>query len=159
MPPGPRDLASLAREMQGELVLPSSPSYAADAQSYNPVFDSARPLAIAYVESARDVAAAIGYGRDRGVLLSIRSGGHCYAGWSTGSGLVIDVSRLSAVNVTDATVSAGTGTRLIDFYAALAPSGVAVPGGLVPRSVWPAWLSAAASASSTASSGSRATTC
>ena len=132
MPAGPGDLSSLARELQGELVLPSSPSYAADAESYNPVFDGARPLAIAYVESARDVVAAVGYGKDRGVPLSIRSGGHCYGGWSTGPGLVIDVSRLSAVSVAAAAVSAGTGTRLIDLYAALARSGVAVPGGSCP---------------------------
>lgn len=119
--------------MQGELVLPSSSAYTTDAQSYNPVFDGARPRAIAYVESTGDVVEAIGYGRDRGVPLSIRSGGHCYGGWSTGTGLVIDVSRLSDVKVeAGALATAGSGTRLIDFYNALAPHGVAVPGGSCP---------------------------
>jgi hypothetical protein len=133
-PKRPGDFAALSRSMRGELVLPSSPTYALDAQSYNPVFNGAHPLAIAYVESAGDVVQVIGYGTDHGVPLSIRSGGHCYGGWSTGPGLVIDVSRLSQVTVAPGpgTATAGTGTRLVDFYNALAGSGVAVPGGSCP---------------------------
>lgn len=130
--PVPKDYAALARAMRGELVLPSSPGYATDAQSYNPVFDGTHPSAIAYVESSRDVAEVIGYGRDHHLPLSIRAGGHCYGGWSTGPGVVVDVSRLSAVKVSSGTVSAGSGTRLIDFYSGLAPNGVVVPGGSCP---------------------------
>jgi len=118
--------------MRGELVLPSSAGYATAVLSYNPVFNGARPAAVAYVEDARDVAEAVGYGRDHGIPLSIRSGGHCYGGWSTGEGLVIDVSRLSTVRVDGSTVTAGSGTRLVDFYNGIAPSGLAVPGGSCP---------------------------
>ncbi len=128
----PSDLSGLARAIRGELVLPSSAAYGTAVQSYNPVFDGAHPLAVAYVESASDVAAVVGYGRDRNVPLSIRSGGHCYGGWSTGPGVVIDVTRLDAVTVSGGTVTAGSGTRLVDFYAAMAPHGLAVPGGSCP---------------------------
>lgn len=102
--------------------------------SYNPVFDGARPQAIAYVASPADVATAIAFGRDHNAALAIRAGGHCYGGWSTGSGLVIDVSLLSEVafDPSAMTVTAGAGTRLIDFYAGMAPHGVAVPGGSCP---------------------------
>lgn len=113
-------------------MLPSSAGYTTAVQSYNPVFDGAHPLAVAYVESAADIAEVVGYGRDRNVPLSVRSGGHCYGGWSTGRGIVIDVTRLDAVSVSGGTVTAGSGTRLVDFYAAMAPHGIAVPGGSCP---------------------------
>ncbi len=115
-------------------MLPGSSDYVTAAQSYNPVFDGARPQAIAYVASGADVAKAIAIGRQHGVPLSIRSGGHCYGGWSTGSGLVIDVSRLNEVSVDEpaATASVGAGARLIDVYAGIAPHSVAVPGGSCP---------------------------
>jgi FAD/FMN-containing dehydrogenase len=113
---------------------PGSSGYLVGTESYNPVFDGSRPQAIAYVGSASDAAKAIAFGRDHNVELSVRSGGHSYGGWSTGSGLVIDVSRLNAVTVdsSNGTVSVGTGTRLIDVYAGLAPHSVAVPGGSCP---------------------------
>ncbi len=136
--PRPGDWATLGRSIEGRLVLPSSPAYATDVQSYNPVFDGARPKAIAYVASPADVSTAVAFGRDHGIQLSIRSGGHCYGGWSTGSGLVIDVSELSQVSIARAgtlsgvEVATGSGTRLVDLYAACAGDGVAVPGGSCP---------------------------
>jgi FAD/FMN-containing dehydrogenase len=132
--PTAADWASLAKMLHGDLVLPTSAGYVTDAHGYNPLFDSTRPQAIAYVASAADVSTAVAFGREHGVPLSIRSGGHCYGGWSTGSGLVIDVSVLNAVSVDPAgrTVSAGAGTHLVDFYAGLAPHSLAVPGGSCP---------------------------
>ncbi len=128
------DWASLARSLQGDLVLPSSPRYVVASESYNPVFDGTRPAAIAYVASSGDAARAIAFAREHGVALSVRSGGHCYGGWSTGRGLVIDVSELSSVevDVSNGTVTVGTGCRLVDLYAGLAPHSVAVPGGSCP---------------------------
>ena len=113
---------------------PSSPSYAVDVESYNPIFDGAHPVGIAYCASAGDVASAIRFAERHNVELSVRSGGHCYGGWSTGPGLVIDVSPMNRVSVDTAKglVTVGSGTRLIDLYAALAPHNVAVPGGSCP---------------------------
>jgi FAD/FMN-containing dehydrogenase len=115
-------------------VLPTSPEYPVDAQSYNPVFDGAHPEGIAYCASAGDVALAVDFAEQHAIELSLRSGGHCYGGWSTGPGLVVDVSPMNEVVFDPVTglVSVGSGTRLIDLYAALAPYGVAVPGGSCP---------------------------
>jgi FAD/FMN-containing dehydrogenase len=120
--------------MQGRIVLASSPGYPVDAQSYNPIFDGAHPEAIAYCASSADVVLAVGFAERHGVELSVRSGGHCYGGWSTGSGLVVDVSPMNQVSYDPVTglVDVGAGTRLIDLYAALAPHEVAVPGGSCP---------------------------
>jgi hypothetical protein len=137
-PPAPPvtegDWVSFGRSLDGRLVLPGARDYLADVRSYNPVFDNRRPAGVAYVASAGDVTRAIAFGRDHDVALSVRSGGHCYGGWSTGSGLVIDVTDMATVAVAGGAdmVSAGAGTRLIDFYAALAEHGVGVPGGSCP---------------------------
>lgn len=130
--PGASDYASLAKSLDGRLVLPGSSSYTTDALSYNPVFDGAHPAAICYVASPADATTSITFGRHFGLPLSVRSGGHSYAGWSTGSGLVIDVTDLSAVSVDGSSVRAGTGTRLVDLYAACAPHAITVPGGSCP---------------------------
>jgi FAD/FMN-containing dehydrogenase len=115
-------------------VRPSSPDYALSVRSYNPVFDRAHPAALAYCASAADVALAIQFAERHSLDLSVRSGGHCYGGWSTGSGLVIDVSPMNQVDYDPGTGIArvGSGTRLIDLYASLAPHEVAVPGGSCP---------------------------
>ena len=126
-----REFGSL---LQGRLARPSSPGYSVDAQSYNPIFDRTRPEGIAYCASAADVVRALEFAKRHALELSVRAGGHCYGGWSTGPGLVIDVSPMNQVDYDPATglVSVGSGTRLIDLYAGLAPHGVAVPGGSCP---------------------------
>ncbi|MGH9303214.1 MAG: FAD-binding oxidoreductase, partial [Acidimicrobiales bacterium] len=133
-PPTSAEWSRFGRSLDGRLVTPSSASYLVDAESYNPVFDDARPQAIAYVATPGDVSRAIGFGTARSVPISVRSGGHCYGGWSTGPGLVIDVSALSSVSMAKGTgvVSAGSGTRLVDLYGTIAPFGRAVPGGSCP---------------------------
>jgi FAD/FMN-containing dehydrogenase len=132
--PTAADWQALASSLRGRLVRPSSPGYSVDVQSYNPVFDGAHPAGIAYCASPADVASAIKFAERHGVLVSVRSGGHCYGGWSTGPGLVVDVSPLNQVHVDPVMgrATVGSGTRLIDLYAALAPHNVVVPGGSCP---------------------------
>lgn len=85
--------------------------------------------------SAADVAQAIRWAQKHDVRLAVRSGGHSYAGYSTvAGGLVIDLSRLSAIAVARAagTATVGAGARLIDVYARLAAGGVTIPAGSCP---------------------------
>jgi FAD/FMN-containing dehydrogenase len=89
---------------------------------------------VASCESAADVAKAIGWSRKHGIRIAARSGGHSYGGYSTGSGLVIDVSRLDAVTVNAARTQAtvGAGARLIDVYDRLWQRGRTIPAGSCP---------------------------
>ncbi|MGK5559329.1 FAD-binding protein, partial [Actinomadura kijaniata] len=64
--------------------------------------------------------------------VAVRSGGHNYAGWSTGTGLVVDVSPLDRVEVERDRAVVGTGTRLIDLYDRLAAAKALVPAGTCP---------------------------
>ncbi len=124
----------LAASLTGSLVLPEDPSYALDAQLYNERFDGLRPAAIAYCASPEDVQRCVDFTRRHRVRVAARSGGHSYGGYSSCRGLVVDVTRMSAVRLgtgrTTATV--GAGARLIDLYTALGKSGRLLPGGSCP---------------------------
>jgi len=129
----PRSLAALRAAMQGDVVARGQSGYARAKLLYNTRFDGSSPLAIAYCESAADVAAALSWARRTGVPMTARSGGHSYAGYSTTRGLVIDVSRLAGVQLgSGATATIGAGARLVDVYAALAARGRSIPGGSCP---------------------------
>ncbi|MFI6053979.1 FAD-binding oxidoreductase [Streptomyces violascens] len=126
----PADWNALAHSLQGKLVRPADADYAAARQLYNTRYDTQRPDAVAYVAHEADVQECLAYARAHRTPISVRSGGHDYAGWSSGTGrLVIDVSRLNGV-AADGTI--GAGARLIDIYTDLAGTGRAIPGGSCP---------------------------
>lgn len=135
-PPAPTDSdwSALARSLQGKLVRPGNPGYPTALQLFNPRFDSVLPAAIAYCASPADVQACLAFARRFGLPLAPRAGGHSYAGYSTTTGLVLDVSHMSTVtvHVDSGTATVGAGARLIDVYAALAQYGLALPAGSCP---------------------------
>jgi FAD/FMN-containing dehydrogenase len=131
-PPTPADWAHLRRSLSGRLVLPPDPSYGQAKLVYDLRYEDARPAAIAYAASSTDVQRLVDFARRHELAPIPRCGGHSYAGYSTGSGLVVDVSPLSAVRVAGSRATVGAGTRLVDMYSALAGSGVLVPGGTCP---------------------------
>jgi FAD/FMN-containing dehydrogenase len=126
------DWAALAGRLKGTLVLPADALYANAHRLFNPVFDAIAPAAVAYCQSEADVASCVGFARDHGVTPIPRSGGHSYAGYSTGTGLVVDVSRMRSVAPGAGTAVIGAGARMIDVYAGLAAAGVMVPAGSCP---------------------------
>ncbi len=128
------DWSGLARSLQGTLVRPGSPQYPTARQIFSPRFDSVQPAGIAYCASPADVQTCLAFVQRYGLPLAIRSGGHSYAGYSTTTGLVLDVTRMNAVKVdaSAGTATIGAGTRLIDVYSALARKGLALPAGSCP---------------------------
>jgi FAD/FMN-containing dehydrogenase len=132
--PSTADWTSFGRSLEGEVVLPGEPGFATDALLYNPVFDGIVPKAVAYCASTSDVAATVGFAREHSLPFSLRAGGHSYAGYSTSTGLVLDVTRMGAISIPSGstTASVGAGARLVDVYSACAGAGVAIPGGSCP---------------------------
>ena len=122
----------LSATMRGDVVRPGDPAYPGARELFNPRFDHIRPRAVAFCESPQDVAAAVRFARDAGLPIALRSGGHSYGGWSTGTGLVVDVSRIAHVLVTGATAQVGAGASVIDSYAGVARHGLALAGGSCP---------------------------
>ncbi len=112
-------------------MLPGDEAYDTSRLLFDPRFDGVSPAALARCAGPEDVAASIDFAREHNVPIAPRGGGHSYAGYSTGSGLVIDVGPMNSVEVDEQRGQAlvGAGTRLIDLYSALAQHNVAVSGG------------------------------
>lgn len=123
---------ALGARLTGDLVLPSDTGYPVAKQIFWGMYDTVDPAAIAYCETTADARACVGFARANGIRAVARSGGHSFAGYSTGPGLVVDVSRINQVSIGASTVSVGGGTALVDALVALGPSGLAIPGGSHP---------------------------
>ena len=90
--PTDADWAALAASLQGTLIRLGSPRYPVALQLFDPRFDSIKPAAIAYCASPADVQNCLNFVRHFGLPFAPRSGGHSYAGYSTTTGLVLDVT-------------------------------------------------------------------
>ena len=132
--PGDSDWSALAKSLQGTLVRPNSPQYTTALQLFDPRYDSIHPAAIAYCAAPADVQACLAFIHKFNLPFTPRSGGHNYNGYSTSTGLVVDVTRMNTVHVnTNANVATiGAGTRLVDVYNALAQYGLVLPAGSCP---------------------------
>jgi FAD/FMN-containing dehydrogenase len=130
--PKPADWTALGHDLAGTLVRPGEAAYTVSKRLFDPRFDSLHPAGIAYCRNPHDVSTCLAFVRKFGVPVAARCGGHSYAGWSSTSGLIIDVTRMSGVNVSGSTAVVGAGTRLVDFYNGLAAHGRGVPGGSCP---------------------------
>src|SRR6202034_1551982 len=126
------DWTALGHDLSGTLVRPGEAAYTVAKRQFDPRFDSLHPAGIAYCLNPHDVSTCLAFVRKYGVPVAARSGGHSYAGWSSTSGLIVDVTRMAGVSVSGGTATVGAGTRLIDFYNGLAARGRAVPGGSCP---------------------------
>ncbi|MFI7099649.1 FAD-dependent oxidoreductase [Streptomyces sp. NPDC050161] len=123
---------TLRRHLKGTLVLPADQAYGQARQTYFSQFDATGPQGIAYCASVQDVRTCLRFAQDHDVPAVPRGGGHSQAGYSTTPGLVIDMSRLRAVDVRADTVAVGAGAQQIDVLAALSPHGLALVGGTCP---------------------------
>jgi FAD/FMN-containing dehydrogenase len=118
------------QEMQ--LLTPGDDGYEAARKPAIPRFRDARPAAVARCASADDIAAALAYANERGLPAVARSGGHCFAGTSSTSGVVIDVTPLDGVTVDGDVAEIGAGARLGAVYDGLLEHGRTIPAGCGP---------------------------
>ena len=128
-----KTIASLAQSLRGELIQPGDARYDEARKLYNGMIDK-RPRLIARVADVADVITAVNFGRDQGLLIAIRGGGHNGPGLgSVNDGLVIDLSGLKGVRVDPAarTVRVEPGCTQGDVEHAAHAFGLAVPAGIV----------------------------
>jgi FAD/FMN-containing dehydrogenase len=122
---------NLRAAMQGEVALPSDKAYSGARQIWNGAVEH-RPALFAFCETPEDVQAAVRAARAHGLPLSVRGGGHDWAGRSLRhNGLVVDLSRMRRVDVDRETQTATVegGASANDVIAAATPHGlVAVTG-------------------------------
>ena len=123
-------LPSLAALISGPVIGPGDAAYAQARLPYNERYDGVRPRGIAQPVSVDDVRRIVTWSRRTGVPLAIRSGGHSYAGYSTTTGIVVDLGRLRSISLSPSGIATiGAGARLVDIEAALAQHGRAIPAG------------------------------
>lgn len=127
------DVQRLRETMGGAVLDPAHPAYEQARKVWNGSIDR-RPALIAQCESDDDVVAAVAFARQRGLLVSVRGGGHGVAGYAVcDDGLVIDLSAMRDVSVDvdarKARVQAGA--LWADVDQATQPHGLATPGGEV----------------------------
>ncbi len=117
----------------GEVITPNDPDYDRARSVWNGAINR-RPAVIARCASAKEVAAAIQFGRDQRLEISVRGGGHSFAGFAVcDDGLMIDLSGMRQVAVDPAARRAvcGGGATWGDLDAATQAHGLAVTGGFI----------------------------
>ncbi|MFC7480441.1 FAD-binding oxidoreductase [Luedemannella flava] len=117
----------------GTVLVPGDAGYDEGRQVFNAMIDR-RPAVIAQCDTVADVVAAVRFGRERGLPIAVRGGGHSVAGMAlVDDGLVIDLRRMNDVRVdADArTVTVGGGTTMAGLDRACQPYGLATTGGRV----------------------------
>ena len=126
-------LDRLATSFRGDIIRPSDERYDKARSVWNAMIDR-RPALIVRPTSVDDVVAALRFGRDSGLTIAVRSGGHSVAGYSTcDGGLVIDLSRMSGVSVdpTRRIARANGGAMLSELDRAGQEHGLVCPVGVV----------------------------
>ncbi|HEX9744063.1 MAG TPA: FAD-binding oxidoreductase [bacterium] len=117
----------------GEVVLPSHPSYDEYRSIWNAMIDK-KPAIIARCTNTADVVKAVNFGRENGLLVSVRGGGHHIGGNAVNDeGLVIDLTLMKTIKV-DAkakTANVGPGCKLGEVDAETQKYGLAVPAGII----------------------------
>jgi FAD/FMN-containing dehydrogenase len=118
---------------QGRLIGPDDADYSEARKVYNAMIDK-RPALIARCSGPKDVARAVGFARDHGLLLAVRGGGHNGAGLGTcDDGVVIDLSLLNDIQVDPEarTVRVGGGSTWGEVDHATNAFGLATPSGII----------------------------
>ena len=117
----------------GEALTARDDGYEQARRVWNGAIDR-HPAVIARCHGAADVAAAVGYARDRDLPIAVRGGGHGVAGTAVcEGGLVVDCSPMRAVDVDPGTrtIRAAAGCLWADVDRAGQQFGLAVPAGIV----------------------------
>lgn len=114
----------------GEVLLPGSAAYDAARRPGVPGVADLRPAVVLRCTSESDVARGLALTRDEGLPVVSRGGGHCFAGRSSTTGVLLDLTPMSAVEVIDdGRARIGAGARLGQVYAVLHRHGRTLPAG------------------------------
>jgi FAD/FMN-containing dehydrogenase len=117
----------------GVVAAPGDASYDELRRIHNGLVDK-RPGLIVRCATGQDVVAAVRLGREAGVEISVRGGGHNVAGKAvTDGGLMIDLSLMKEVEVdpVQRTITAGGGVNWGELNQAAHAHGLATTGGVV----------------------------
>src|SRR5437870_9411993 len=125
----------LRAEFSGPLLTPDDSEYDELRRIHNGLVDK-RPALIARCSTPADAAAAVRWGRESELEISVRGGGHNVAGKAvTDGGVMIDLQTMKGVHVDPASrrVRAQTGLTWNEYNRAIVAYDLATTGGVVSR--------------------------
>jgi FAD/FMN-containing dehydrogenase len=128
-----KNLTKFVEAFRGQVIGLDHPEYEEARRLYNGMIDK-RPRLIARCADVADVITAVNFGRDKGLPIAIRGGGHNGPGFgSVDEGMVIDLSKMRSIRVDQAarTVRVEPGCTSGDVDHATNTFGLAVPFGIV----------------------------
>jgi FAD/FMN-containing dehydrogenase len=126
-------IEQLRQQLRGQLISPDDEPYENARKVHNGMIDR-RPALIAKCTDVADVMAAVNFGRENGLRVSVRGGGHNAAGFGVcDGGLVVDLSPIRYVHVEPMarTVRVGGGALWGDVDHATHAFALAVPSGII----------------------------
>ena len=128
----PPALPNIAAE-DAIFVLPGSTLYDSTLPAYN-LRTELRPAVRVLVKTRRGMAEAIDWVRDKSMPFALRSGGHCFEGFSQSTGVAIDTRLMRSLSFDEPRklLSVGAGATLGDIYRFVGPRGYGFPGGSCP---------------------------
>ena len=126
------ELAALDASIEGEVIHPESPEYESVRKPAWAQYENVRPEAVVRCRTPTDVAESLAVARRLDLEVAPRGGGHCFAGRSASRGVVIDLSAMSSVGMSDGIAAVGAGARLGEIDDRLATDGLAIPAGSCP---------------------------
>jgi FAD/FMN-containing dehydrogenase len=132
---GQAEIEALRAGFRGEILRAGDAGYDAARRVWNAVIDK-QPAVIARCQGVADVIDAVGFARERGLVISVRGGGHGVAGNAlVDGGLVIDLSRMNGIRVDpDARLArAEGGVTLGELDRETQAFGLATPLGVVTK--------------------------
>ncbi len=129
---GDARLASLRKAVRGPVLARGQAGYPEASRVFDSLYSGVHPLAVVQPLDAHDVSATVRWANAHGVHIVAKSGGHSYGGYSTTTGVVIDLSRLHGIKVSPGRAVVGSGARLGVIYQALDAHGVSIPAGTCP---------------------------
>src|SRR5919198_765068 len=123
----------LREAFSGQLLAPGEPGYDEARRIHNGLIDK-HPALIARCLHTADAVDAVNFGREEGLEISVRGGGHNVAGKAvTEGGLMIDLSLMKGIHVDPERRAARAqgGVRIREYDRATAAFGLATPSGVV----------------------------
>jgi FAD/FMN-containing dehydrogenase len=125
-------VGQLRERLVGTLLAPGDAGYDSARKVWNGMIDK-RPALIAQCRGAKDVAACVRLAREHDLPLSVRGGGHNFAGKAVlDDGLMIDLSAMkdNAIDPVRRLARASTGLKLGEFDRQTQEHGLATPLGI-----------------------------
>lgn len=127
------DVQSLKTALRGPVLTRESPEYEETRKLYNAMIDK-KPAIIARCRDVADVVQAVKFGREQGLDVAVRGGGHNGGGLgSVDDGLMVDLSLMkgSRIDPVTRTGFVEAGAQLGDYDHASHAFGLATPAGII----------------------------